>query len=738
MQFSNFTRVEEGNKITFYTANPLKGITDIKYYKDNATGNFSKKEFRWSFNSDYWSAWTSLNQGNISSVKLGGNEYLFLEIRYLSSGNGAVTSFTLNYDGAAQSNIPGGSCPPDSQYVQIDKSVSPGVYIPGQGTGGSSGPIDAQTLCGKSCDYYLWRSNHKGQQPISTVTDLQSILNNLAGGLQNSITGAQNVPGGIGVFYDKSGQDLYFKAIDVSGGGLEITEDPNTGIIYFTVDASFNPSDGSINDLYNLYYSLESDLNDLSVYVDTTFFSIESSIARIDSSINDLYSKIDISTGILGLSNIGGEASIYSDTVLGIARLRTIRGTGGVNVYVDGNTIVIDASVVGGDSSIRGVDNIGSGLGEIFSAIDPSGIVQLRTLDGSGATSVITSGDRIIISTELTTDTSITNIANVGTGTGLVLAQIDSSGVAELRQIKGSGAISVSTSGNDIVLYSDASITVDPCTWADTDPISATVGGVSPGDTFVGDNAIQILEDILYEYFPPNVNISIDPCSGLKTTTGYYEKWADPGGPLSSGWAISYDFNVTDFTKVRVYDISIYKNGSHVQTDSWGGASSGSNSFGDSAIPGGWPDIVYDFEVQNKVNGVEMDVYDVSAAIKFVDPYFYGIVSDSVNYSNISDSDIQGLNKLIVPEQTNEIAFDVSTSYTKVKFVYAYPASYKNLKSIFDVKNDFNVTSSFDTSTRLVTMYSPWGPPTSYKVYIKSHWISFTPDVSIFKLIFNI
>jgi hypothetical protein len=736
MQFSNFVREEEGNKISFYTPNPLERITDIKYFKDNATGNFSKKEFRWSFNSDYWSAWTPLSQGNISAIKIGGNQYIFLEMRYLSSGNGKVTSFSIFYDGAAQSEIVGGSCPPDSKYVKQDKASSNEGYIPGSGSGGS-GSIDAETLCGKSCDYYLWRPNHKGQQAISTIIDLQRTLNNLSGGIQNSITGGKNVDGpGIGVFYDKIGQDLYFKTLDVSGGGIEIAE--QDGIIYFTVDASFSGNDPSINELYNFYYSIESDLQDISIYIDAKFLSIESSIIRIDASLNDLYSKLDISTGILGLSNIGGEASIYSDTALGIARLRTLRGSGGISVYVDGNTIVIDGSIAGGDSSIRGVKNIGGATGEVFSTIDPSGIIQLRTLDGSGATSVITSGDRIIISTQLTADTSITNIVNVGTGAGLVLAQIDSSGVAELRQIKGSGAISVSTSGNDIVLYSDSSISVDPCTWSDTDPISATVGGVSAGDTFTGDNAIQILQDILYEYFPPNVNISIDPCSGQKTTTGYYEKWADPGGPLSSGWTVTYNFNVNDFQKVRVYDISIYKDNAHVQTDSWGGSSSGSNSFYDGTIPGGWSDMIYDFEVENKVNGVQMTVYDVSAAIRFVDPYFYGIVSDSVNYSNISDSDIQGLNKLIVPEQSNEISFDVSTSYSKVKFVYAYPASYKNLKSIFDVKNDFNVTSSFDTSTRLVTMYSPFGPSTSYKVYIKSHWISFTPDVSIFKLNFNI
>ena len=95
---------------------------------------------------------------------------------------------------------------------------------------------------------------------------------------------------------------------------------------------------------------------------------------------------------------------------------------------------------------------------------------------------------------------------------------------------------------------------------------------------------------------------------------------------------------------------------------------------------------------------------------------------------------------MIVPEQTNQIDYDVSANYTKLKFVYAYPASYNDLASIFDVKNDFNVTTSFDSSIINVKMSGPLGPGPfiPYKVYIKNHWISFTPDVSIFKLIFNI
>lgn len=57
MQFSNFIRTESGNQIIFSNTSPLIGIKDIKFYKDNSKGSFDKKEFRWSFNKDYWSSW---------------------------------------------------------------------------------------------------------------------------------------------------------------------------------------------------------------------------------------------------------------------------------------------------------------------------------------------------------------------------------------------------------------------------------------------------------------------------------------------------------------------------------------------------------------------------------------------------------------------------------------------------------------------------------------------------------
>ena len=56
MDFSTFTRTISGNIILFVTDTPLENVGSIRFYKDNAAGNFVKKEFRWSFTGDHWAS----------------------------------------------------------------------------------------------------------------------------------------------------------------------------------------------------------------------------------------------------------------------------------------------------------------------------------------------------------------------------------------------------------------------------------------------------------------------------------------------------------------------------------------------------------------------------------------------------------------------------------------------------------------------------------------------------------
>lgn len=571
MQFSNFTRAETGNIIIFDTKQPLQGVSNIKYYKDDSSGSFQKKEFRWSFNGDYWANWESLNQGNLSGISIGSNPLLFLELRYTSAG-GTVNTFTLNYDGAAQSTTPSTTCPPDSNYVQKDKTVQD----PYEASCHPSGLVDADTLCGKSCDYYLWRPNHKGEQPISSVTDLQRILNELTYLINNAaVTGAQNVDGdGIGVYHSRDDRTLYFKKL-VEGNKIFITETP-AGQVTIAVD---------------------------------------------DASINELFEELGALDGV----NVGGS--------------------------------------------------------------DPStcGLVFKQRIDEDFQFRAITAGN-----------------ANVR----------------------------IKTIGDQVRISLDASASGAPV-WSDPDQISADVGGLVSGDIVnIGDNSIEILEDILYEYFPPQIDFNLDPASG------YYEKW-NPF--VLSDVSVYGSFNNDDFVKVKTTDVSAYATllGGFGHT-SYSDVSSGDFSFNDGGFNSNWDDIVYSVKVYHKVNLTQMAPAEASAAINFVPPYIWGVTTDDYTI-NDPDASLAALldnfynvnQKIIETKQTNEVIFDASTIF-KAKFVYAYPAAYGELSSIFDVKNDFNVTTSFDFKD--ISYQYQSSPILPYKIYIKNHWI----DVSTFKLIFNI
>ena len=611
MKFSYFTKIVSGNTILFKNELPVEYIQKIKFFQDNSKGSFKKKEFRWSFNKNYWSSWEDLNQGNLAGIDIRDNRYFFLEVRYVQSaaGSGTVTTFYFEYDQVSgkTSSIDYTQTNPSYDYVAESKTVT----NPLENSCNTSAEIDADTLCGKNCDYYLWRPNQKGTQTISTIQGLQQILNNLSAGIQDSINNGENVSGsGIGVFYQKSGRNLVFKRID-AGSGANISE--SNGVITLSVDASVISKDPSVNELYQLYNSLETNLYDISIYIDNKFI-------QVDNSINDLYLK--------------------------------------------------DAS------SLKNLSNIGGGPGEIFKQI--------------------------------------------------------TSNVAELRTIAaGNANVVVQTVGDQIRISLDASVSGAPV-WADPDPVSATVGGITGGsDVSLGLNSIEILEKILYEYKQPNVILNLDP------SPGYYEKWVYN---FSTEPSIYGSFNNDPFKKVKITDASILVNGggySGMDSISYPSVESSTYEWKDkTSFISTWDDVTYTVQIFNEVNSTLMQTKEVSTGYNFVLPYIFGVIDNNVNVGNIDASILENFhangNKIIVPKQSNEVEFTRPSGIVKAKFVYAYDASYGNLNSIFDVKNDFNVTTSFDSTIVNIDLGVVTNIP--YKVYIKSHWI----DVSTFKLIFNI
>lgn len=260
MNFSNFTKISSGNLIYFRNESPIENAGSLKFYKDNASGAFVKKEFRWSFDRNHWASWMDLNIGNIAGVKTSDNRYLFFEIKYTmtSPTAGKVSSFSIEYlENTGQTFAP----PVEDVNMDHNHTLSDGCNDLG-GTTKTFKVVtitNAETLCGKTCDFYLWRSNHKGFQPISSVTDLQATLDKLQEQIyvldpSTTLNSAYNIGGGAGVFSSKdvSARALVFKTL-LPGNLITISDDPSTITINVSpsVNNKFNQIDASLNVLAN-------------------------------------------------------------------------------------------------------------------------------------------------------------------------------------------------------------------------------------------------------------------------------------------------------------------------------------------------------------------------------------------------------------------------------------------------------------------------------------------------------
>ena len=215
MNFSEFSKSSSLNIILFQNHVPIKNVSTIKFYQESTSGNISKKEFRWSFDSDYWSSWENLNQGTMSGLAVNDNQYLFLQIKYTLAAinSGDVTSFSIEYDVNKNQSV--------IVPIQFEQNIPPFI----------SHVTDASTLDCKNGDYYLSRSNHKGSQPISSVTDLEDVINNFGVAIQ-----------------DVSASINRFVSIEYVDSSL-VNRDINLNNLKNYIDASLSQRDISINSL---------------------------------------------------------------------------------------------------------------------------------------------------------------------------------------------------------------------------------------------------------------------------------------------------------------------------------------------------------------------------------------------------------------------------------------------------------------------------------------------------------
>ena len=712
---SAFTRTVSGNTILFANSTPLENVGKIRFYKDNASATgWVRKELRWSFNRSYWSSWMLLNQENLVSILVGNNKFIFLEIRYISSGSGTCTSFSLDYTSSTSSST--------SVVSSIDTLVSANNFIPDEHKTstprlGKSGNIFSDfhhIITGNTILF----SNYR---PINNVGKITFYKDNASGTFIKE------------EFRWSFNRTYWSSWTALNQENLILVSTGNNKYLFLEIRYTFSGTASCSS------FSITYTLNSSPTYAPP----IEGVEMEHDHTFSD------------GCGGLGGTIKTYNVTE--ITNAETLCGKGcdyylwrpnhmgeqPISSITNLQEILDDFSKTIQDVAITDASTVaGPGVGVYFNKVDKK--IYFKTL---------IAGNKLFIREDLlghiTLDvddasinelfTSLGNLdgVNIGGGAGEIFKQRLGDHF-QFRTIAGAtDGVHIETIGDQVLIGLDASITGESV-WYDVNPVSANVGGIDSGnDVSVGANSIEILERILYQYFPPNISLSLNP------SLGYYQKYL-----AIPDISVYGSFNNDSFTKIRISDVSSYKTLAGI--DFGIGHQSyppdtgqGTFSFNDNISNSSWNDAVYKVKIYNynRDTSIMMPVAEASTSLQFVNPYTWGVIDTTitdVNIGNITSNIIEGLlndpsSKLIVPKQDNKINFikDPSMGY-KLKFVYAYDASYGELNSIFDSGNNFNVTTSFDTKILDLSIGAPTLIP--YRIYIKSHWI----DVSSFKLIFNI
>jgi hypothetical protein len=149
--------------------------------------------------------------------------------------------------------------------------------------------------------------------------------------------------------------------------------------------------------------------------------------------------------------NLGTGAGVYKNkSGANNLRFRSISGIGeGIWVFEQGDEIRISGATAGTITGVSTAQNVGSGSGIFDSKF--VNILQLRSLYGSGNTTITTSGQTVIINSTGGVG-SVTSAQNVGSGAGLYSGMTGT--VLKFRSLLGSGGTTITNSGGTAIIYS--------------------------------------------------------------------------------------------------------------------------------------------------------------------------------------------------------------------------------------------------------------------------------------------
>lgn len=196
--------------------------------------------------------------------------------------------------------------------------------------------------------------------------------------------------------------------------------------------------------------------------------NLETILGNLDTLVNTLTQSTEL--GWLG-TNLGGNAAVYKgENLSGIHEFRTIKGGSNVTVTQNGTDIEIAATLVS-SGEVNTASNVGGGVG-VFK--QKSGYdLQLRTVTGSGGINVTQVGDTVDIDgSGIGVGTGEINTAsNVGVGEGVFKQKVGYD--LQFKKIRPGSNVNFVVGANDIEINATTSGEMNVQTdWNETNPLA--------------------------------------------------------------------------------------------------------------------------------------------------------------------------------------------------------------------------------------------------------------------------
>lgn len=208
-----------------------------------------------------------------------------------------------------------------------------------------------------------------------------------------------------------------------------------------------------------------------------------------------------------------------------------------------------------------------------------------------------------------------------------------------------------------------------------------TQGNIYPGKVYpVGTDFQDILEDLITQYLPPEIKLTINPSTTL------YDVVEDTVDRIA--------MNATATKKTsEIAKIEFMVDGTVVNTITANVADGGLFQYEyQFATPTN-----ADFVLKTVATDTKGESASSTKTVKFVAKSYYGIVD--ANTGAPTEAVVKTLNG-VLKDTKNYVYEGITTDWGKV--CYAYPASFGNLSSIKDMVNNLNYTTEFTKTTLTV------------------------------------